>query len=482
MDLFEKFLIENSYRFPKGYPDLENTEDVELLENLINEILGEDLIQLGEVQLSPIQLAKPFYTESEFQDRGEKLLNKILKGEPITLNSGEEIVMDIDGSRKAIEILKKRDYDSLGKGNKVFLGKDDKMYSLSNFKKTVEFGSGRGSGGGAASTDKQESSQCLVNAIAYYIKPENPITLEDLTEENINKASAYVDISSSIEECIEFINNETSWKETFIKTANLLKSKYSNNSFEFHRGSEFVNGKIYGSFKKTKIGLNADKWNPADIWMVNKNILGMEFPSNIEELNQTLLDLYKDHKLIGVSLKKLGKDAHLEPHNDGKEIENKHHIQNVISSPKSKETTIIFDDGKITFRTFNFASNLSGEIKGKTAAHGKIGLNQINTILQKNKEELLPSTNDVKIKYQLNDENFLKEFHKVYTNIVEDISFEDFETKCSEKGLDWVVSKYISNKIADTISKSNKKESILNGILMYASSESPHSSVFVKIS
>jgi hypothetical protein len=35
MDQFEKFLNDNAWRFPKGYPDMKNDQDVFLIESLI---------------------------------------------------------------------------------------------------------------------------------------------------------------------------------------------------------------------------------------------------------------------------------------------------------------------------------------------------------------------------------------------------------------------------------------------------------------
>ena len=33
MDILEKFLYSISYKFPKGYPDMKNNQDILLLEN-----------------------------------------------------------------------------------------------------------------------------------------------------------------------------------------------------------------------------------------------------------------------------------------------------------------------------------------------------------------------------------------------------------------------------------------------------------------
>ena len=41
MDIFDKFFIKNAYKFPKGYPDMDNPKDVALLESLISDNIGE---------------------------------------------------------------------------------------------------------------------------------------------------------------------------------------------------------------------------------------------------------------------------------------------------------------------------------------------------------------------------------------------------------------------------------------------------------
>lgn len=41
MDIFDKFFKKYAYKFPKGYPDMNNEHDVILLNNIIQEVLGE---------------------------------------------------------------------------------------------------------------------------------------------------------------------------------------------------------------------------------------------------------------------------------------------------------------------------------------------------------------------------------------------------------------------------------------------------------
>ena len=57
MDNITKYLNRIAYKFPKGYPDMNNDQDVLLLETLLSEVLGEE-ISLRETALSPSELSK----------------------------------------------------------------------------------------------------------------------------------------------------------------------------------------------------------------------------------------------------------------------------------------------------------------------------------------------------------------------------------------------------------------------------------------
>ena len=42
MSIFDKFFTKFAYKFDKGYPDMNNDQDVLLLESLIKKIIGEE--------------------------------------------------------------------------------------------------------------------------------------------------------------------------------------------------------------------------------------------------------------------------------------------------------------------------------------------------------------------------------------------------------------------------------------------------------
>jgi hypothetical protein len=43
MNVFDKFFIKYGYKFPKGYPDMNNEQDILLLESLLNELVEETI-------------------------------------------------------------------------------------------------------------------------------------------------------------------------------------------------------------------------------------------------------------------------------------------------------------------------------------------------------------------------------------------------------------------------------------------------------
>lgn len=486
MDIFDKFFVKFGYKFPKGYPDMMDSQDVLLLELLIKSLD----VNINEVSLSPTQIEKPYPPRSEFRDlykdRGERFLEKIQNGDQFELNDGSIVKIDIDRSKQAIDYLTNKKYKELGGTKKLFVTTDGKSYSLSQFKKTKEFGSGSGFGGGAENTAVQESAQSVVNTIAYNIK-KSPIDIKDLTEENITKAFKLSKVNMPLEDITKFILGKKDWTSSFINTANILLDTYSNSNFQQHRGSSFVDS-IYEAFDKAKkkegLSLQADKWNPADIWMVDSSILGIEFPTDFGELNAKLTELFLDKKLIGVSLKKIEGSGKLKVVNLEKSSESSYTYEGFESKPTNNNAVLKYNDGEITLRTFNFATNFAGEIKGKKAAHGKIGQGAISDIFKTNGLEVLPKPTEIQAKIKEKDKAFIKDFYVIYNAIVENINQKDFVELFNSKDLNWLVSKYLALKTIYTINNQpiDTQNNIISDIIRYASSSTSVSSVFVKVS
>jgi hypothetical protein len=168
----------------------------------------------------------------------------------------------------------------------------------------------------------------------------------------------------------------------------------------------------------------------------------------------------------------------------GEELEGYSYEGPPMSTNKSKDSKLKYSKGVIIFRTFNYATNFAGEIQGKTAAHGKIGMGAINDALKLNQLPQLSSSQELKSKFESNDETLINDFYNIYNNIVENISEEDFNNIINNKDLDWKVSKYLSLKLSNTIEESNPstQDEFISDLIRYASSSTKVSSAFVKIS
>jgi hypothetical protein len=489
MNVLDNFFSKFAYKFPKGYPDMKNEQDILLLESILENMLGGEFELLAEVNLSPTQLEKPYPSRSEFssqyKDRGERFLEKIENNEPFELNDGSTIIIDKNNSKEAINFLKNKQYKELGGIKKLFKDIKGELYSLSNFKKTKEFGSGAGQGAGSAATSISESSQCIFASLAYTVK-NGKITQDDITDENINKAYNSCDVTDSLESIKTFTQDKL-WLNTFILSANALYEQFPNPNFEFHKGSNFVQS-IYNAYKiaskKSDISMQSDTWNPADIWLVDKSILDITFPTDLQELNALLLDLFNDIKLIGVSLKKLNKTASISIGNASQSDVKKHTIESIEAKPTNKSAQINYNNGKIIFRTFNFATNFAGEILGKTAAHGKIGKGPLNDILKQNNLTPLEDSKIIKSNLESKNENTLNIFYENFNLISEKIEKSKFIEFIDTKDIDWQVSKYMALFISAIIQKTSNTTAneVISDIIGYASSSTKISSIFAKIS
>jgi hypothetical protein len=489
MDIIEKFLHNISYKFPKGYPDMKDENDVILLENILTNFIGENIECINEVALSPSQLEKPYPPRSEsaqkYKDRGEYFLEKLLNGDEFELNDGSKIILDPEQSQEAIKNLQSKLYKNLGGTKKLLTSTDGNLYSLSNFKKTKEFGSGSGQGGGAVNTSVQESSQCLFNSLAYHVVG-GDIAEDDINDKSLEEAFKYCDVTNTLDEMKQF-SQDQSWLDTMILAANTSINNFPNKSFQFHRGSKFVQG-IYNAYKIASknegISMQSDKWNPADIWMVDPSILSYEFPTTLQELNADILNLYSDNKLIGVSLKKLGKSAKLTIENASQDDLKQHSVEAIESKPTNKGSQIIYDSGKIYFRTFNFATNFAGEILGKTANHGKIGTGAINDVLKYNNLPPIPHSKDIKTGFETKNQSLIDQFVKNYKIIDSTLDESDIINLVETKDIDYLVSKYMAVFVGASIlnQPQDQQNEIISDMLRYASSTTKSSSVFVKIS
>ena len=477
MDALDLFFKKFSYKFPKGYPDMNNEQDVLLLESILKELGVE--VELEETKLSPSELSKDAtFGGGKKVPRIEILINKITNNEPLELDKGgfftvtdkKEVLSQLQGKTKIDKAI------TLG------IDEDGKTITTSELKKTSDFGGGGGMRGGSELTAQAESAQCIANAIRYST---GEITEKDITDEAIQNSKSKVEVTD-FDSASNLLKTNKGWLISSVSIANALASQYPG-SFIHNRGSEWVQ-KLNNAVKPLlkEVGIqDINKWNPADIWMVNPDEMNISWPNNLGEINALLLEKFNEGKIIGVSLKKADKNVTLKVYNAGASEGKKYEMKGVDVSPSHAKAYVILDDGsKIEFRNFSALTGFMGELGLKKAAGGKVGYSIIKKAFADNGFNL-SSPNEIKDKVLNDDSDFKAKFEKLWKNIPE-LSSVDFDQyyddpkKTINQKYSYRISKFLALEIIDALNKANNPNEIISDLIGYASSQTKESSVFVK--
>lgn len=331
-----------------------------------------------------------------------------------------------------------------------------------------------GSGAGAYITSLAESAQCYYCAAAWYQK--------DFSEKSLRAAAKYVQATASVEQVIKELPDN--WIVSCTKSAKALYAQFGTKRYTFHRGSSFVQ-KINNNFltvnRVQNMFSNINKWSPADIWMVTDKSIGTNF--NFEDFNTFnafLLKMAKNKELIGVSLKQTNTALVRKINFTGESHSYKFMSATVGKKGffESKDVYLFYDGGEIQFRGF---PTWQGEIKGKTANHGKISGGPTKAIVDRYSTTKLETQSLVEGSIKRKDPKFYKKFHELYQKTVGKIKYEDFEKGVKNKDLNWQSSKYLGTQLVFIMNTSNKRQVILSEFINYAKSQSSFSAAHIKV-
>ena len=119
MSIFNKFFTKFSYKFPKGYPDMDNPNDVALLESLISDTVGEKFT-IKEANLSgrTTNYSQPtgaFYKYVELNDSSDTMEYETERDAPIFDTQSFEIIDNLDKG-ETFKILDNKESDLTKKG------------------------------------------------------------------------------------------------------------------------------------------------------------------------------------------------------------------------------------------------------------------------------------------------------------------------------------------------------------------------------
>jgi hypothetical protein len=419
-----------------------------------------------------------------------------------------------------------------------------KLYYIDSTKKTIEipitkifkdpdFGGGGGSGGGAENTDITESGQAYYCSLIFnFIKRD--LKQSDCTDINLQKASTFVTAKIPLKTFLD--KGPQSWidDQIYLKTANKIYGAYrtlfTNAKVFIHqgRGTDAFLKRIYDAKKKVQDldkklaqknntipqapgSFDNDKWNPGDIWLTTLDSSVdpfHDFQNTWSELNNAVLDKAGELKsknvvLLAVSLKKTGGVVNLTKYNTKvRKINstipfNYFTFGNTGDFFSSIDMYFYLGSAKVQFRAFNTTKSWQGEIKGSTAAGGKIGGGNINYYCEKHFKKSI-GLNSINSSWQETspDQVNLKKMYELYKKYNEKqgspyskstfptLSYNDFEVKTKKEGKGFIFSKNMCLLFLDTFfsGTKNKRDDFATDLIRYGASNTDVSSFFIKVS
>ena len=450
------------------------------------------------VALSPAQLDKP--NSSTGESRADILIRLVKGGKPIELAKGGTVT--IENTPELISQIEKwRDDDSDKKSPIPMLTVDGQAITTSKLAKSKVFGGGTGgAGGGTENTKITESHQCvLLQAMLDY----GTHDVDYYTPEILTKAYKKVFVDASIK---EILSVDDTWFVSSYKSAlYLVKNKYVNKNHTFHRNDKVMNG-IYAlksaAFKNSGFpNLKDDKWNPGDIWAVEKGFKLKELPSDsVKSLNEKILELFATRRLVGISLKQIkskkadakGKEYNVKRPPDTDD----HRVFKVLLQGEqrgtfwsSKGSTIQFDKGQgaLNLKDNSPGAAVKAEIKGKSARGGGASWGVMQDAARQVFRKKIPDHKagvfKIAKKIKRGDKKAVNVMWTLFNHFYRDVSREEFEKELALKDFNWISAKLGSLYICYYVSINTgpKANRFITKIVNYAGSKSEDSSAYIKV-
>jgi hypothetical protein len=389
--------------------------------------------------------------------------------------------------------------------------------------KDPDFGGGSGSGGGAADTALTESLQCFYCSYVFNYATTHPC--KSVTPAQLKQASTYVKTDKTLEQCLN--SGPADWIDTdvYLKTANemyrLLKFKKS--KVYFHRGSTFMSN-IYAakaachandkkSAKPQAPGsFSHDKWNPGDIWastLEPSNKPLEKFTTSWGELNGEVLrlggsGLKTNIELLGISLKKIAATATKATLKEFSTPEMKANRQTYEWQGytygktgdffNSQDIYVKISGQEVQFRTFGGSTSWQGEVKGASAAGGKIGGGNVDFYLKDvfsksvfgnkvGESQFLNETKTAAYDYNNKLYEAYKRHRAGQTTSKPEMTKELFMAELEKQDDNFKNSKILCMNFLDAVMSGNtqQRNEFATKLFRYASSDTDQSSYFVKI-
>jgi len=415
---------------------------------------------LKEGKLTPSEVVKR-------DSRIDLFIKKLKASDPFELVDGNTVVLK--HSQELEDAIKIADTDKMKSIG--LTTHDGKSLSWGKLSKSTEFGGGTaGSGGGASGTKTAESGQCV------YLQAIWNNSKTNFNDGDLSSAYSQVYVDETLDKILDLTDE---WKVSSKLIAQTLHKALGKRKYTFHRGSDrFVKNVIESSFKKAGDPFFPDinKWNPADIWIVDESSLGKyDFDSvkGLPYLNELLLMAYQARDIIGVSLKKT-KSVKLTSMNYRKPLSEPKFTKVTYGKRdyfKSKDVYIFGAGGlEVQFRTF---PAFQGEIIGKSAKHGKISgdggpTGPIGIVMKQVGADPIPARKEVTTMIRREKDKFFDLFYNEYIRSGGKVKKEEFIKNYDKKDTGYIESKYIGTLMLNNLK--GREQKFLSLAFAYAKS------------
>ena len=369
---------------------------------------------------------------------------------------------------------------------------------------------GGGSGAGAEITALGECFQAFMCAARQKKGRDLETAEEGIELLDANTIRQFTDCDRTIQQCVDKL--DPAWMNSGVVIANKFSKQLGSGNYKFLRGGKIIENieKTYNTLKKPAgVTLNINKWNPADIWAMKATYTPNFDHPTLDAYNQYLLKEYKAKNLIGVSLKKLANNARTckeEVFNGGNPRPEAKFVSYSIAGKRgndswgklykgkpgtaSKDAYLKYTVGgkpvEMQIRTFsNGMTGWQGEIKGSTAAGGKIGGGNLqeSLVLAGIPSNKFIDQTSFKSKSKIKNAVTVKQFTEMYNKLSTDkVSVDEMTIFLGDYNDTWLYSKYLTMQFIYVMITERKEDKVMAMLDSIASSSTPKSSVFLKYS
>lgn len=304
MDVLETFLHQVAYKFPKGYPDLKDKQDIILLESLFEEI-GIPLILENQNLISIIKSSPLFKEYGDLEASGRDTIKLYFSDIPSRGDNSDTIRKEVyEKIKELVDNNDKLSNFSMGIGGSS-LGHAKVDYGGKTYKLIVK----------GTSEDKQgdtDVKEALVS-LFYSTNIDSPFdkdnydsripSLIEISSRGIQGESSQA--SEKVKAYLEAIQEKAVAGNLHVLNQSLSPALALKQAYP---GQQLIRTGLFDQIRSKAqqlTGFPADKWNPGDLYVYLGGIKNIDSIDNIELLNDLFVDEWGDNDkpLVSISLK-----------------------------------------------------------------------------------------------------------------------------------------------------------------------------------